>query len=468
MKKLLWLYIVLFGAQWAGASMTIEITGFPQLTPLMDDIYLAGNINDWNPSDENMRFVKSGQTYTLSISNTSGETIQCKFTRGTDWTTVEGNSQGSYIPDRSFVYAENTTLQLSIEGWEDISGTHTVTPNVFILDSDLWMPQLQRKRRIWLKLPESYSGSNQEYPVIYMHDGQNLFDQATSFSGEWSIDETIDQAVGDCWSDVIVVGIDNGGEYRIDELSPWINTEYNEGGEGEAYAQFMVENLKPLIDSAFRTIEDREHTVVMGSSLGGLISMYIWANYNDVFARAAIFSPAFWFNQEIFDFVEGNPVALNSEIYFVCGNNESNSMVPDMEQMKNIVVANGLLPDQIQYSVYSGGQHNEAYWDIYFEQALPELVNCAVSMPELVLDDEDLIYPNPASDSIRLKTNRGQLIRFEILDNKGSIMLSSGIPDSGIVNLSVLSKGQYTLRYFYTSVATRDQMVSASVKLIKI
>jgi predicted alpha/beta superfamily hydrolase len=468
MKKFLWLCMVLFAAHLARASMTVEIISFPQLTPLMDDIYLAGTINNWNPSDENMRFVKLGQSYTLIINSTEGELIQCKFTRGTDWTRVEGDALGNYIPDRSFTYSENTVLQLGIEGWEDISGTHTVTPGVFILDSDMWIPQLQRNRRIWLKLPESYSDNNQQYPVIYMHDGQNLFDQATSFAGEWAIDETIDQVSGDCWSEVIVVGIDNGGEHRIDELSPWVNTEYNEGGEGEAYAQFLAENLKPLIDSAFRTIEDREHTVIMGSSLGGLISMYIWTHYNNVFARAAIFSPAFWFNQEIFDFVESHSVALNSEIYLICGDNESTSMVPDMEQMKNIVAANGLSSDQIQYIVHSGGQHNEAYWDIYFEQALPELVNCAVSIAELALGEEDLIYPNPCGDSIKLKTNRGELIRFDILDSNGSIVLSSNIPDSGMVNLSALNKGQYTLRYFYTSIAKRDSMVFASVKLIKI
>jgi predicted alpha/beta superfamily hydrolase len=468
MRRVILLWVLICTAQCASASMTIEITIFPQLTPLMDDIYLAGSINNWNPSDENMRFAKIGQTYSLNINGTDGEIIECKLTRGIDWTRVEGDAQGNYIPNRSFIYSENTIVQMGVEGWEDISGVHTVTSNVFILDSDMLMPQLQRSRRIWIKLPESYSESNQEYPVIYMHDGQNLFDQATSFAGEWSVDETIDQGNASCWSDVIAVGIDNGGEYRIDELSPWVNAEYNEGGQGEAYALFIVENLKPLIDSAFRTIEDRDHTVIMGSSLGGLISMYIWANHNEVFGRAAIFSPAFWFNEEIFDFVESNPVALNSEIYFVCGNSESTSMVPDMEQMKNIISTSGLPSEQIQYVVYQGGQHNESYWEIYFEQALPELVNCAVSITELTLGEEDLIYPNPASDSIRLKSNRGELIRFEILDSKGLIIQSSNIPVSGIVNLSALSPGQYTLRYFYTSIAKRNQMYSASVKLIKI
>src|SRR5688572_7394439 len=166
----------------------------------------------------------------------------------------------------------------------------TLAENAYILDEAFYMPQLQRSRRIWLYLPPEYSASGKSYPVIYMHDGQNLFDATTAFGGaEWGIDETLNTVKNKC----IIVGIDNGGAKRINEYNFYDNEQHG-AGEGRAYVSFIVDTLKPYIDKTYRTLADRDHTFTAGSSLGGLISFYAAMWYPQVFGGGGIFSPAFW------------------------------------------------------------------------------------------------------------------------------------------------------------------------------
>ncbi len=142
--------------------------------------------------------------------------------------------------------------------------------------------------------PPNYS-SGKRFPVIYMHDGQNLFDSASSFSGEWKVDEILDSLYKYHNFSCIVVGIYNGENQRSNELSPWHNDSLNVGGDGDKYAKFIVKTLKPFIDSHYRTLIDRENTVIMGSSMGGLMSLYLALQYPEVFGKAAIFSHHYGF-----------------------------------------------------------------------------------------------------------------------------------------------------------------------------
>ncbi len=229
-------------------------------------------------------------------------TIQYKFTRG-GWSKVEGDANGNPRPNRAFTYGNGQTVNIEILSWEDLdgsSGTSTAAPNVQILSTSFAMPQLNRTRRIWLYLPPDYQTGNRRYPVIYMHDGQNLFDNTTSFSGEWGIDETLNQLFPTD-SGAIVVGIDNGGSDRTNEYSPWMNPQYG-GGQGDLYARFIVETLKPYIDQNFRTKPEREFTATIGSSMGGLISYYLGLKHQQVFSKIGIFSPSFWFSSGVLTF----------------------------------------------------------------------------------------------------------------------------------------------------------------------
>ncbi|MGB7842151.1 MAG: alpha/beta hydrolase-fold protein, partial [Salinimicrobium sp.] len=153
----------------------------------------------------------------------------------------------------------------------------TASPNVSTFE--IAAPQLDTIRKIWVYLPENYETSEESYPVLYMHDAQNLFDAATSYSGEWKVDEVLDSLKT---PQVIVVGIEHGNDKRIEELTPYPNEKYG-GGKADAYVNFLMITLKPHIDATYRTLPDAENTAIMGSSLGGLTSFYAAIKYPETF-----------------------------------------------------------------------------------------------------------------------------------------------------------------------------------------
>jgi predicted alpha/beta superfamily hydrolase len=192
--------------------------------------------------------------------------------------------------------------------WQDYvehaaPGEHTVTGAVKVL-ADLWSPQLENARDIFIYLPPGYAvGAARRYPVLYMHDGQNLFDNATSYAGEWHVDETLETLSAE-GIEAIVVGIPNMGDLRLAEYTPFQDPRGG-GGNGERYVTFIAETLKPIIDADFRTLRDREHTGIGGSSLGGLISVYAIFRFPSVFGQCAALSPALGgAGGRIFDYVE--------------------------------------------------------------------------------------------------------------------------------------------------------------------
>ena len=161
----------------------------------------------------------------------------------------------------SVVFSQNTEEKKS-----------TASKNVSIIEKEFIIPELNNiSHKIWVYLPPNYDQSSKKYPVIYMHDGQNLFDNATSYIGEWEVDETLNELFNKTGKGFIVVGIENGGEERINEYTPWKNEKYG-GGKGEIYIDFLVNTLKPYIDVTYRTKPQQKHTGLIGSSLGGLIS----------------------------------------------------------------------------------------------------------------------------------------------------------------------------------------------------
>ncbi|MFN0032795.1 MAG: alpha/beta hydrolase-fold protein [Flavobacteriales bacterium] len=437
--------------------MTIQINAAPQLTPLLDDIYIAGTMNNWSEGSEDYKLTHNQDgTWSINIEGTQNETMEFKFTRGS-WSKVEGNALGAYIPNRTATFVNGTTTTLSIEGWEDIAGTHTVTEYVRILDTDFAIPQLGRTRRIWICFPQDYFSSDMHYPVCYMHDGQNVFDAATSFAGEWNADETMLTAnVPEC-ANAIIVGIDNGGLSRMDEYSPWLNAEYNEGGEGQEFAAFIAETLKPFIDETFRTLPDRIHTSTAGSSLGALISMYMLVEYNNVFSKAGIFSPAFWFNEEIYQFAENNPMSADTRIHFVCGDDESTGMVGDMQQMVDIAQTQGL---QVTATVHAGGQHSEYYWSLQFPDCYPDMFDCLLAVQE---NNLPLLYsfPNPTSDSIQIATRSGAIIHsIQILSDDGSLVKEVPDVNAALVNVSLsgMSFGHYVVKAIFENTTLNQEL----------
>lgn len=237
------------------------------------------------------------------------------------------------------------------------------TASVNVSTFTLHAPQLQTDKKIWLYLPEGYQNSNKHYPVVYMHDAQNLFDKSTSFSGEWRVDETLDSLK----LQVIVVGIEHGNEKRIDELTPYKNEKYG-GGKADAYLDFIVNTVKPHIDSLYRTKTKKKDSAIIGSSLGGLVSFYAVLKYPGVFGKAGVFSPAFWFTNDIYTLAE-QAKKINTKIYFLAGGNESEEMVPDLQRMHQLIAPKMSRKNHTE-KIIPEGKHNEALWAKQFPEAI--------------------------------------------------------------------------------------------------
>ncbi len=346
------------------AQVTLRITSIPTNTPLGSTIYLAGSINSWTPGNAAYIMQPDGLgAFQITIPEGTG-TVEYKFTRGS-WPTVEGNANGGFLPNRSFTFTGNPqTINLSILSWEDLGGGNnsTAASNVQILSPSFFMPQLNRNRRIWLYLPPDYFTSTKHYPVLYMKDGQNLFDNQTSFSGEWQVDETLNTLFNQGDYGAIVVGIDNGGSERLNEYSPWVNPQYG-GGQGDAYMTFVAETLKPYIDENFRTRPEPEMNALIGSSMGALITTYGACEYPNAFRKIGSFSPAYWFAlTPLTNYISSVPNLNQHRVYFVAGQNESSTMVPNITTIRTTMQNNGLTTNNTFTKIDANGTHSESYW----------------------------------------------------------------------------------------------------------
>ncbi len=232
-------------------------------------------------------------------------------------------------------------------------------------------PQLGRQKHIWVYLPFGYDNSQEKkYPVIYMHDGQHVFDHAQSPKREWHVEEKLN----DLHSEAIIVGIEHGGStHRIDEMTPYKNEKYG-GGHADDYLDFILNTLKPYIDSNYRTLPDKENTTIFGASVGGLISFYALLKFPDVFGNAGVFSPSFWFSDEIYKFIQ-EVETIEGRIYFMAGDHESNAMVPDLERMEQLVLSKITNKNNVTKKIVHGGHHNEKLWRKEFKDAYTWLIS---------------------------------------------------------------------------------------------
>lgn len=252
---------------------------------------------------------------------------------------------------------------------------HSISGNIKIAQN-VYSPQLDNQRDILIYLPPSYESSQSHYPVLYMHDGYNLFDEATSYTGEWYVDETMEKLAYEENLEAIVVGIPSMGQGRLAEYSPFVDNKYG-GGRGNDYLAFLVHTLKPLIDSAFRTLPNKRNTGIFGSSMGGLISLYGFFQFPAVFGFAGVMSPSLWFaKRAIFTYVTRAPFQ-QGKIYLDAGTREMGGHWPDqailrsrsrryygrVRRMKRILVKKGYRPTRNLLHVEdAGGGHNEAAW----------------------------------------------------------------------------------------------------------
>ncbi len=222
-------------------------------------------------------------------------------------------------------------------------------------------------------LPPTYGG-NRRFPVVFMQDGQNLFDPATSHAGDWGLLRALD-ALTAAGLETIVVGVSNLGTERLAEYSPFVDVK-NGGGRGDLYVAFLTETLKPMIDRRFWTRPDRAHTGIAGSSMGGLISLYGFFRASNVFGFAGVLSPSLWFSgAAIFPFIESEPV-VPGRIYLDVGLQEGEPHVTNVRRLRDLLRAKGYRSGEDLRSVEDpNGAHDEASWGRRLPQALSFLLS---------------------------------------------------------------------------------------------
>lgn len=248
----------------------------------------------------------------------------------------------------------------------------------------LQVSSLVSPRDVLAALPPGYAEENTRYPVVYMHDGQNLFDPATSYAHDWGLVETLNR-LARTGVKPIVIGIPNRGRHRRYEYSPFRDILHgggsgSGGGGGNRYLDFIVGTLKPLVDESFRTRIERSHTVIAGASLGGLISLYALYRHPEVFGAAGVQSPALWLaNRAIFGFLAEQPAGPQggggNRIHLDVGTEEGARALEEVRELREWLITAGYVEGRdLSYVEQPGAGHDEVAWGRRFREALPFLL----------------------------------------------------------------------------------------------
>jgi predicted alpha/beta superfamily hydrolase len=370
------------------AMVTFRVT-VPEDTPPDASIFVSGNIpalGPWDPGK--VELGKIGEhLYAITLVLPPGLDFKYKFTRGS-WETVEKGRWFEEIPDREHTVIGDETVAVGVQNWRDYSGEREIYTVVGDIrrHEDFPSEALGNTRTVLVYLPPGYEDEpDRRYPVLYMHDGQNLFDAGTSFIGvEWNVDETLERMIASGQVEpLIVVGIYNTNE-RAFEYTPAQDSSRGEGGGASRYADFIVNELKPFIDATYRTRPGRESTGIMGSSLGGIASLYIAWTHPDVFSRVGAMSTTYWWaNKQIIRFLEETDPPPGVKVWLDMGTAEDNTdrdqnEVPDNidlhREARNVLMDKGLtIPRTLRYVEEKGAVHNERAWAARFPRAVEYL-----------------------------------------------------------------------------------------------
>ncbi len=335
-------------------------------------VYIAGNFNNWVTQDRRYQMKKTGEgKYSFSFPDYTSlpQELAYKFTKG-DWSEVEIDRYGNKTPNRicqPFVGIKEEHVDRWRKNW--LPYRPSQLPQVKLISHSFEIPQLNKERKIWALLPHDYDTSTETYPVLYLHDAQNLFNEDSPY-GNWQIDKKLavmsDYGIGK----IIIIAIEHGEKERL--------LEYNVGktllghGQGKQYIRFLTDTLKPYIDQNYRTKPEREFTGIGGSSMGGLVSIFSGLMYPEVYSKLMIFSPSLWVIPKLkfsfVDFFEPQP----TKIYLYAGGDEGETMVKHTLKFKKRLLKRESLKDKmhIKLSINDEGKHNETYWSDEFPKAI--------------------------------------------------------------------------------------------------
>ena len=336
-------------------------------------IFLSGNFNNWKEKDDRFRFQKiSAGKYRLVITDLEifPQFLEYKYLNG-GWDSEELDEYGDTVSNRKVDLSTIGKIEDYVPRWKrkGLYYDPAFLPHPEIISEAFEIPQLIKTRRITALLPYNYSKTTQRYPVLYLQDGQNLFDDYAPF-GSWGVNKRLAELAERGMGDLIVIAIDHAEEERIAEFNPTTNATLG-SGEGKKYVRFLADTLKPYVDTHFRTIPERTHTGIGGSSMGGLISIYAGLAYPEVYSKLLIFSPSLWVEPNIHFHAIHFQEHLDTKIYLYGGEEESKNMIPNIKRFKKAMEAQNFEADiQFKLSIDPLGQHNEVRWGREFPQAV--------------------------------------------------------------------------------------------------
>ena len=413
MKNYLLTFICVIALQCAFGQLTVRVTG-PQAE------YLAANAVTNSDGSKTIDILQDNSNVSFSSGSTATGTIEASIS----WDNLLGSK------------SDNASVQ----------------KNVYLMDVDFYIPQLERNRKVWVYLPPDYETSSKRYPVIYMQDGQNLFNEKTSFSGEWKVDETMNALFNAGDYGAIIVAVENGGWRRLDEYSPWYNNQLEAGGEGKKYGEFIVKTLKPYVDATYRTLPNREHTGLIGSSMGGLISHYVAMEYQNVFSKVGVLSPSFWFSNEAFSHTTSKGKRGDMKYFTIAGQGEGSEMLGGLNKMVDVMGTMGFGSESIRKIIHPDGKHTESYWarefgnaykwlfaDLNLENTPTTEIKTLNDLKVKVDDNFNQLWishlKNVEGAQINIKSEDGKYIKKFSIVGEGPIDISGVTAGKNIVNV---------------------------------
>lgn len=356
----------------------------PPETPRYQKLYLAGNVKElgsWRAEGLELKKDDDG-TYQATVQLAGGVPVEYKVTRGS-WNSVERGEDGAEIENRTLNPIKTESINLTVATWVDQGkaepGKSTASGNIR-MHLGFHSTLLNNDRTLAVYLPPDYDQNpDKRYPVLYMQDGQNLFDTATSFAGvEWNADETAEKLINEGKiNPVIIVGIGNTPD-RTEEYTPWQASETDPVARGVYYGWFVAYEAKRFIDKTYRTLPDRANTAIAGSSLGGLIALDTARAHNDIFGTCAAMSPSLWSaeGELLSQWTADHDWMSGTRFWIDMGEGETEDYpageaVPHLQTLVATLESAGLVKDKdFKSHVAEGEEQNEAAWSKRFGQVL--------------------------------------------------------------------------------------------------
>jgi predicted alpha/beta superfamily hydrolase len=435
------------------AQLTIRVTSIPFNTPANTPIHVVGDFNKWTLNDPATRLKRQPDgSYAVTLNPAKTLSMNYKFNRGqlTSW---EGKEDGSLMQSRTLVYDEKPLIvNHEIAGWENEKPNSTADANVRLVSNDFLMPQLKRKKRIWVYLPPNYeTDTTTRFPVLYMAHGQHLFDLETSGKEEWKIDETMNALFNKGDKGCIIVGIEGQNKDNDAEYAPWIapkqqNTDLSrDNREGVAYADFIVKTLKPYIDNQFRTKKTRSFTAVGGSLMAANEALYIATTYQNVFSKAALFSPLLSYSDSCLMHVKQKGKQKSMRYYIVSGTDEDVTKTAAIDKMAALLRELGYGKEELKVVKKIDGEPTEWFWSREFEDTYKWLYRDMTAQDEEGIFDET-VNVQVASNLLTIETSENlTYANIQLFDNRQKLLFMGALDAKNIVNIGFLQSGNYII-----------------------